>query len=761
MRRVVVTGLGAVTPLGVGIRRTWSRLLAGESGISSIGKREPRARWRELASSVAGVVPSGDGEGQWRAEDWLCASDRRRMSTFAQYAVAASDMALEDAGWKDLCQEQKDATGICLGSGIGNLEELYESSKAYDAEGYRSVSPLFVPKILINMAAGHVSLRHGFRGPNHTATTACTTGAHSIGDASRFITFGDADVMIAGGAEACIHPLAFAGFGRARSLSTAYNKDPGGSCRPFDAGRDGFVISEGAAVCVLEELEHARSRGARIYAELRGYGCSGDAHHMTAPRRDGAGAYLSMRRALRNAKLSPADVGYINAHATGTRIGDAAEAAAIRSIMLGQEGVSAEEQVTVSSTKAALGHLLGAAGAIEALIAVLSVHEGIVPPTLNLVKPDVGASFNFVPLKAQERRVDVAMSNSFGFGGTNSSLFRGSARIISGRALFFLASLCSLHIHKQSNTQKMACERLRWQLQSLVLVAVRTSSKSSSINTIRPRRSQSMQQTRHLSGTVERRLLGGYAKAYQVLGAAERIFKACSAPADYAISEDDRKNKGVQRLEDGEELGKPIKPDSVWHKTFKLHPSFSTWSHVTMLHLYLVNARVRCFDHETHRNWQQQLVDQFFFECEKKMHLDHNLTSSTLRQRYLKDVFVQWRGLILAYDEGLIKGDAILASAVWRNLFKGSPDVDPRALMAVVGWMRSSLVALEALSDQSFTSQVTEILAKPVDVFLNYPGEPTEKRPPDATKGPKSSSASSNRPNNSHRKAQRARPAIS
>ncbi|RCI14713.1 hypothetical protein L249_6453 [Ophiocordyceps polyrhachis-furcata BCC 54312] len=752
MRRVVVTGLGAVTPLGVGIQRTWSRLLAGDTGISSVAMREPKAQWHDLASTVAGVVPRGEKQGQWRASDWLGASDQRRMSTFAQYAVAACDMALEDARWRGpLRPEQKDATGVCVGSGIGNLDELYDSSRALDVGGHRSLSPLFVPKILINMAAGHISLRHGFRGPNHSATTACTTGAHSIGDASRFIAFGDADVMIAGGAEACIHPLAFAGFGRTRSLSTSYNDDPGRSCRPFDADRDGFVISEGAAVCVLEELEHATSRGARIYAELRGYGSSGDAHHMTAPRRDGAGAYLAMRRALSNAKRRPADVGYINAHATGTRVGDAAEAAAIRSLMLGPEGVSVESQVTVSSTKAALGHLLGGAGAVEALIAVLAVHEGIVPPTLNLLKPDVGAAFNFVPLKAQERRVDVAVSNSFGFGGTNSSLTIVTPRV----RLLTIASKASNSFRKTPFIPPLhtILSRLRWQLQSLALVATRASTTPT-----RPRRSLAMQTTRRLSGTgAARGLLGGYAKAYQVIGAAERIFKACSAPADYAISEDDRRNDGVEKLEDGEELGKAVVPNTVWHKTFKLPPSFSTWSHVTMLHLYLVNARVRCFDHDVYRNWQQQLVDQFFFECEKKMHLDHNLTSSTLRQRYLKDVFVQWRGLLLAYDEGLIKGDAILASAVWRNLFKGSPGVDPRALMAIVGWMRSSLVALEALSDQSFTSQVTEILARPVDVFLAYLGEPTEKRPPDVAKGSKSSSASSVRHTNSHNDAQTTR----
>lgn len=272
------------------------------------------------------------------------------------------------------------------------------------------------------MAAGHVAMKHGFLGPNHAATTACTTGAHSIGDASRFVALGDADIMIAGGSESCIHPLTFAGFGRARSLSTNFNDAPHASCRPFDSQRGGFVVSEGAAVCVLEELEHAKARGATIYAEVRGYGCSGDAHHMTAPREDGRGAYLSMTRALRNAGIKPAEVDYINAHATATRVGDAAEAEAIRRLMLGEDGVEAETQVTVSSTKGSVGHLLGAAGAIEALFAVLSIHDGIVPATLNLESQDVGVGFNFVPLTAQEKTVDVALTNSFGFGGTNSTL---------------------------------------------------------------------------------------------------------------------------------------------------------------------------------------------------------------------------------------------------------------------------------------------------------------------------------------------------
>jgi 3-oxoacyl-[acyl-carrier-protein] synthase II len=272
------------------------------------------------------------------------------------------------------------------------------------------------------MAAGHIAMKYGFHGPNHAATTACTTGAHSIGDASRFIALGDADIMVAGGSESCIHPLTFAGFGRARSLSTAYNDEPHIACRPFDSQRNGFVVSEGAAVCILEELEHAKARGANIYAEVKGYGCSGDAYHMTAPREDGQGAYLAMTRALRGAGIKPSEIDYVNAHATATQVGDVAESSAIRRLMLGDDGVSSEAQVTVSSTKGALGHLLGAAGAIEALFAILSIYDGVVPATLNLEQPDVGIDFNFVPKEAQEKKVDVALTNSFGFGGTNSTL---------------------------------------------------------------------------------------------------------------------------------------------------------------------------------------------------------------------------------------------------------------------------------------------------------------------------------------------------
>ncbi|KAG6003307.1 hypothetical protein E4U21_002195 [Claviceps maximensis] len=423
MRRVVVTGLGAVTPLGVGVAGTWRRLLANESGIVSVASRQPQAQWTELTSLVAGVVPVGEDRGQWNPADWLSASDRRRMSTFTQYAMAACDMALEDSGWQPTRAEHLEATGVCLGSGIGNLDDIYETSLAHHHGGYKKVSPLFVPKILTNLAAGHLAMKYGFQGPNHAVTTACTTGAHSIGDASRFIAMGDADVMVAGGSEACIHPLTFAGFGRARSLATAYNHDPPSACRPFDAERNGFVVAEGAAVLVLEELEHAKARGAPMYAEVRGYGLSGDAHHMTAPRQDGRGAFLAMERALKHAQIKPHEVDYINAHATGTQVGDVAEAVAIHRLMMGADyGKVRESQVTVSSTKGSVGHLLGAAGAIEALFTVLSIHEGVVPATKNLHSPNVGFNFNFVPQTAQEKSVSVAMSNSFGFGGTNCSL---------------------------------------------------------------------------------------------------------------------------------------------------------------------------------------------------------------------------------------------------------------------------------------------------------------------------------------------------
>ncbi|KIV82849.1 beta-ketoacyl-acyl-carrier-protein synthase II, variant 2 [Exophiala sideris] len=314
-------------------------------------------------------------------------------------------------------------TGVCLGSGIGNLEELYETSLAYHQEkNYRKIHPLFVPRLLINLGAGHISMRYGLKGPNHAVTTACTTGAHSLGDASRFIKSGEADVMIAGGAEACIHPLAIGGFARSRSLATNFNDEPQLSSRPFDKDRAGFVIGEGAACVILEELEHAKNRGARIYAELVGYGNSADAHHLTAPREDGSGALLAMEKALKQAQIPPSAVDYINAHATSTPLGDAAEYHAVKALMLGGHGREKPSDINVSSTKGAIGHLLGAAGAVEAVFTVLAIHEDVLPPTINLVSPGEGFDCNNIANSAQQADVQVALTNSFGFGGTNASL---------------------------------------------------------------------------------------------------------------------------------------------------------------------------------------------------------------------------------------------------------------------------------------------------------------------------------------------------
>ncbi|KAF2718069.1 ketoacyl synthase domain-containing protein [Polychaeton citri CBS 116435] len=423
-RRIVVTGLGAVTPLAAGIKHTWRRLLDSHCGIVSTTPLGPG--FDSLPSRVAGLVPHGKREdGAWQARDWLPASEERQMALFAQYAIASAQEALDDAGWHPTKKEDLEATGVTLGSGIGNLDEAYNTSVAFDKGGYRKVSPLFVPRLLINLAAGHVSIRYGFKGPNHAATTACTTGLHAIGDASRLIAFGDADVMVAGGAESCIHPLAIAGFARARSLATNWNDSPSEASRPFDQQRAGFVIGEGAGVVVLEELEHAKARGAKIYAEVKGYGLSSDAHHITAPREDGEGPLLAMKRALRHSAIKPGQVDYINAHATSTLLGDASENRAIKTLLLGENGKQNTSQINVSSTKGAVGHLLGAAGAVEAIFAILAVHSDILPPTLNLEQPGnpvIDFDCNYVPKTAQQHVVDVALTNSFGFGGTNASL---------------------------------------------------------------------------------------------------------------------------------------------------------------------------------------------------------------------------------------------------------------------------------------------------------------------------------------------------
>ncbi|OAL38483.1 beta-ketoacyl-acyl-carrier-protein synthase II [Fonsecaea nubica] len=426
MRRVVVTGLGAVTPLGVGVNRTWSRILQGHCGI--VSTRHLGEEFKALPSQVAGLVPvprsdSKVEEGVWRAQDHVTPTELRQTAKFAQYALAASAEALQDAGFKDGKGLDQEMTGVCLGSGIGNLEDLYNTSVAYNQEkNYRKIHPLFVPRLLINLGAGHISMRYGLRGPNHAATTACTTGAHSLGDASRFIKSGEADVMIAGGAESCIHPLAIGGFARSRSLVTKFNDEPSQSSRPFDADRAGFVISEGAACIVLEEMEHAKSRGARIYAELVGYGNSADAHHLTAPLENGAGALLAMKKALRQAQIPPSKVDYINAHATSTPLGDEAENQAMKTLMLGEHGRKSANEINVSSTKGAIGHLLGAAGAVETLFTVLAIYENTLPPTINLVSKGDEFDCNYVVNAAQQAEVNIALTNSFGFGGTNASL---------------------------------------------------------------------------------------------------------------------------------------------------------------------------------------------------------------------------------------------------------------------------------------------------------------------------------------------------
>ncbi|GAB5593588.1 Mitochondrial beta-keto-acyl synthase [Umbelopsis nana] len=417
MRRVVVTGLGLVTPLGTGVKSVWENVINSRCGIVSL---KDRPGFSDLPVTIGAAVKQGpSAEGGFDASEWMDRGDDRTTALFTRYAIASAKQALKDAGWTPQSEEEKERTGVCLGSGMGSLEDLYTTSTMYSTAGYKKVSPMFVPKILINMAAGHLTMKFGFKGPNHAASTACTTGAHSIGDAMRFIQFNDADVMLAGGSEACIHPLAVAGFCKAKSLASAYNDDPESSSRPFDKDRSGFVIGEGAGVVVLEEYEHAKKRGANIYAEIKGYGLSGDAHHMTAPPENGEGAARAMRRALANANMTPADIDYVNAHATSTPQGDVAENRAIKSIFDGYW-----DKISVSSTKGATGHLLGAAGAVEAIFTILAIKNNVLPPTLNLHGfSNDEFNLNYVPLVAQDgKEIRAALTNSFGFGGTNASL---------------------------------------------------------------------------------------------------------------------------------------------------------------------------------------------------------------------------------------------------------------------------------------------------------------------------------------------------
>lgn len=430
-RRVVVTGIGMVTPLGCGVQTTWKRLIEGECGVRAITPEDLKMNssfdtetqlytFDQLTSKVAAVVPCGTKTGEFNADLWLNSKEHRSVSRFIGYALCAADEALKDAKWAPTEQEQKERTGVSIGGGIGSITDVLEASQLICEKRLRRLSPFFIPRILINMASGHVSMKYGFQGPNHAAVTACATGAHSIGDAARMIQFGDSNVMVAGGTESSIDALSIAGFCRSRALTTKHNSMPLEASRPFDCDRDGFVIGEGSGVLVLEELEHAKERGAKIYAEIRGYGMSGDAYHITQPHNDGRGAVLAMTRALKQSGLHPNQVDYINAHATSTPLGDAVEAIAIKTVFSEHATSGA---LAFSSTKGAIGHLLGAAGAVEAVFAILAVHHGIAPLTLNLNKPDPLFKDNFMPLTAsKEMPVRAALSNSFGFGGTNASL---------------------------------------------------------------------------------------------------------------------------------------------------------------------------------------------------------------------------------------------------------------------------------------------------------------------------------------------------
>ncbi len=417
MRRVVVTGLGAVTPLGIGAEQVWKRLIAGESGIRAIQNFDVS----ELPAKIAGQVPQGaKADGKLDLNEWIPPKDQRKMDRFIQLALVAATEAVEDAGWMPQDEESLCATGVMIGSGIGGLQTIFEGSQQVLEGKIKRLSPFFIPSALINLASGHVSIKYGFKGPNHAVVTACATGVHAIGDAARLIQFGDADVMVAGGSEAAVCPLGIAGFCASRALSTNFNDQPARASRPWDKDRDGFVMGEGAAVVVLEEYEHAKRRGAEIYAEFAGYGLSGDAYHITAPAEGHEGAFRAMRAALRNGRLNPEDVDYINAHGTSTPLGDDLELQAVER-MFGD----AARKLAMSSTKSAIGHLLGAAGAVEAVFSILAVRDNIAPPTLNLDEPSQPSIIDRVAHEAQSRRIDVALSNSFGFGGTNASiLFR-------------------------------------------------------------------------------------------------------------------------------------------------------------------------------------------------------------------------------------------------------------------------------------------------------------------------------------------------
>jgi 3-oxoacyl-[acyl-carrier-protein] synthase II len=421
MRRVVVTGIGLITPLGQGTEVSWANILAGKSGIGRVTTFDPT----DYGCQIAGEVPRVDGrggggpdvEGSFDPDQTLSTRDQRRIDDFILYAIAAADEAVRDSGWQPEAEEDRERTGVMIGSGIGGLATIERTSVELHEKGPRRVSPFFIPSALINLASGQVSIRYGFKGPNHAVVTACATGAHAVGDAARLIKYGDAEVMLAGGAEAAICPVGMAGFIAARAMSTGFNDTPEKASRPYDKDRDGFVMGEGAGVLVLEEYEHAKARGAKIYAEVAGYGLAGDAYHITAPAEDGDGGFRAMKAALKDSGVAPADIDYINAHGTSTPLGDEIELGAVERLL-----GNAAAKATMSSTKSATGHLLGAAGAIEAAFTCLAIRDQIAPPTINLENPSVVTAMDLVPNKAKPMEINIALSNSFGFGGTNASV---------------------------------------------------------------------------------------------------------------------------------------------------------------------------------------------------------------------------------------------------------------------------------------------------------------------------------------------------
>ncbi len=413
MRRVVITGLGMVTPLACGVESSWKRLLAGENAADRVDSFDAS----DIPCQIACEIPRGSGEGEYNPSDWMEPKDQRKVDDFIIFAMAAAGQALDDADWAPEEAEDQNRSGVLIGSGIGGLQGIEKASLLMAEKGPRKISPFFIPGRLINLASGYVSIKHGLKGPNHAVVTACSTGAHAIGDAARLIALDDADVMVAGGAESPVCRLALAGFSACRALSTGFNDDPKRASRPYDRDRDGFVMGEGAGVVVLEEYEHAKRRGAHIYAEIIGYGLSGDAFHITAPAESGDGAYRCMSAAIKRAGIDPADIDYVNAHGTSTPMGDEIELAAVERLFGNAAG-----KLAMSSTKSAIGHLLGAAGAVEAIFSALAIRDNIAPPTLNLDNPSVDTAIDLVPHTAQAREINTVLSNSFGFGGTNASL---------------------------------------------------------------------------------------------------------------------------------------------------------------------------------------------------------------------------------------------------------------------------------------------------------------------------------------------------